>query len=102
MNIFCFNRLRYQVNDYVQYKSLKRGIYIGSEHKEWLLKFVKVTRKRDIADISIQDFEIFRVWLFEHYASDYMVRSGIHPVRCLLKFYRRYDVLRQTGKDISE
>lgn len=90
--------LRRQVNEFVDYKSEIRGVMVGSNHKEWLVKFIAVVPKNNVHDLDINDLYIFKGWLLDRYTGDFLINSALHSVRCFLRFYRRHDILNEMAK----
>lgn len=84
-----------QIDDFVEYKKGAAGHPAAVEHKERLMIFCEVVNPRDIQSLTLDDVYDFKGWLLDRFHGQYHVESHMHSVRCLLRFYRKYEILTQ-------
>lgn len=94
------NEIKRQVQEFVDYKKEKNGMFVASHHKEWLVKFLHITEKKSVYELNIDDLYLYKDAMMNSFASDYMIELSLHSLRCFLRYYRRHDLLAVMHKRI--
>lgn len=97
-SIFKKRELDQQVKAFIEYKREVVGPLAALQHREWLAKFCYITLAKNIYELTLDDIYYYKERLYELYAANYVIEAGVHSIRCLLRFYRRYDILAQMTK----
>ena len=87
------NSIVRQIESFVDYKKSTKNFLVACQHKEWLVKFVAVTKISDVYEAKYDHVLYFKDWLYSKYPSDYINLQAMHSLRCFLKFYRMHDIL---------
>ena len=90
--------IRSQVNEFIDYKRAKNGIFVASHHKEWMMKFLYIIRKSDVYDLTLDDIYEYKDHLMNTLSGDYTRNEAMHSLRCFLRYHRRYDILVHMAK----
>lgn len=84
-----------QIGEFVDWKRERAGTPVAVEHKERLMLFLDTIRPASVQSISIDDVWNYKYFLLDRFHGEYLSGAHMHSVRCLLRFYRRYDILAQ-------
>jgi hypothetical protein len=96
MNIFTIFRtrdIRRQLDNYIDWKRQTKGWGTALTHREWMSRFIAVTKVKDAHELTEYDINYFMDWVVNKYPSDWAKISALNALRCFLRFYKRYDII---------
>lgn len=96
MNIITLFRtkdIRRQLDGYIDWKRQTKGWGTALTHREWMSRFIIVSKVTDAHKIDVEHINYFMDWVVNKYPSDWAKISALNALRCFLRFYKRYDII---------
>lgn len=79
-------RLKDQIEAYLERRSQHYDFAVNVD-REYLYKFIRFTSAHDVTEITKEDMEKFRDYIWSFYSSKHYRNMAEKSVRCLLKHY---------------